>query len=150
MNGAGSRRKGSGAERELAGCLHDLLGVRLRRNLSQARGGGFDLELEEGASGPIAEGLALLAIECKRYATITPASLAAWWSQACRQAEAAGKWPALCYRGDRAAWRCRLPLSAVRGDLFSIAWEDADLALDMGLAGLAALIREGGISPRKV
>lgn len=149
MNGgAASRRKGSAAERELASAIHDLLGVRLVRRLTQSRGGGHDLELEEGASGPIVDALSRLAIECKRYATITPASLAQWWSQAVRQAEAVGQWPALCYRADRQPWRVRLPLAAVRGDLFAVAWEDGDLALDVALPGFAALCREGAICPR--
>ena len=148
MTGAGSRRKGATAERELAGAIHDLLGVRLVRRLTQVRGGGHDLELLEGEGGPVAAVLERLAIESKRYASVTPASLAQWWSQAVRQAEAAGKWPALCYRADRQPWRVRLPLAAVRGDLFAVAWEDADLALDVALPGFAALVREGAICPR--
>ncbi len=147
MTGAGSRRKGAGGEREFAAALHDLIGVRLSRRLTQARGGGHDLELPEDAAGPVAETLAKLAVECKRYASVTPASLAQWWSQATRQAEAVGLWPVLAYRGDRQAWRVRLPLAALRPDLFPY-WRDADLTADLHLSGFACLVREGAILDR--
>ena len=147
MNGAGSRRKGAGGEREFAAALHDLLGIRLARRLTQVRGGGHDLEVPEGESGPVAEALARLAIECKRYASAPPASLAAWWSQATRQAEAAGLWPVLAFRADRQPWRVRLPLAALRPDLFPV-WHDPDLTADLPLPAFASLVREGAICPR--
>ena len=148
MNGAGSRRKGANGEREFARALEDQVGLRLARNLEQSRQGGHDLTLPEEATGPVADALGRLAVEVKRYREVSPGGLAAWWSQAVRQAEAVGQWPALCYRADRQPWRVRLPLAAVRGDLFAVAWEDADLALDIALPGFAALIREGAICPR--
>jgi hypothetical protein len=146
MNGAGARRKGSQGELEFAAALHDLIGIRLARRLTQARGGGHDLELEEGASGPVAEALARLAIECKRYATAPPASLAAWWSQATRQAEAAGLWPALAYRPDRQPWRVRLPLAALWSTFNP--WDDVGYTVDLPLLAFAAVLREGLILPR--
>ena len=147
--GATSRRKGAGAERELAHALHALLGVRLIRNLEQSRHGGHDLiPAPEEATGPVAETLARLAVEVKRYATTPPGSLATWWGQACRQAEAAGLLPCLAYRPDRQPWRVRLPLACVRPDLFPVVWADDALAVDMGLPAFAALVREGAICPR--
>jgi hypothetical protein len=147
MTGAGSRRKGSQGEREFAAALHDLLGIRLARRLTQVRGGGHDLELPEDAAGPVAEALGRLAVEVKRYATTPPGSLAAWWSQATRQAEAVGLWPVLAYRPDRHPWRVRLPLAALRPDLFPI-WHDPDLTADLPLPAFASLVREGAICPR--
>lgn len=143
--GAKSRCKGASGEREFAACLHDLLGIRLARRLTQVRGGGHDLELPEDAAGPVAEALARLAIECKRYSVVTPGSLAAWWSQAVAQAERVGLWPCLAYRADRQEWRVRLPLAAVRPDFPY--WPDAGLAVDLHLAGFACLVREGAIAP---
>ena len=55
MSGATSRTKGAAAERELAAALDELIGVRLTRRLDQARGGGHDLDLPHGATGPVAE-----------------------------------------------------------------------------------------------
>ncbi len=145
--GAGSRRKGATGEREFSTALHGLIGVRLARNLEQSRRGGHDLTLPPDTPGPVAETLARLAVECKRYATTPPGSLSAWWSQACAQAERAGLWPVLAYRGDRRPWRIRLPLATVRPDLFPV-WHDAELAIDLSLAAFACLVREGAIEPR--
>ena len=147
MTGAGSRRKGASGEREFAAAVDELLGIRLARNLEQSRRGGHDLIAPPSAAGPVAEALARLAIEVKRYASVTPASLAQWWSQATRQAEAAGLWPVLAYRGDRLAWRVRLPLAALRPDLFPY-WRDADLTADLHLSAFACLVREGAILDR--
>lgn len=146
MTGAGSRRKGAGGEREFAAALDDLLGIRLTRNLEQSRQGGHDLIPPASAAGPVAEALAWLAVEVKRYATCPPGSLATWWAQATRQAEAVGLWPVLAYRGDRQAWRVRLPLAALRPDLFAL-WADPDLTADLHLAAFACLVREGAIAP---
>ena len=106
-----SRLKGAGAERELAGLIHEHLGVRLIRRLDQARGGGHDLEVAPGHEGPVAATLAGLAIECKRYQTITPAALAGFWGQATRQATAAGLVPCLAWRANRHPWYVTVPLS---------------------------------------
>jgi Holliday junction resolvase len=107
-----SRLKGAGAERELAGLIHAHLGVRLVRKLDQSRGGGFDLELAPaGQTGPVAETLAGLAIECKRHQAITPAMLAGFWGQAVRQADAAGLVPCLAWRANRHPWYVTVPLS---------------------------------------
>ncbi len=143
--GAGSRRKGASGEREFSAALCELIGVRMARNLEQSRKGGHDLELPEGATGPVAETLARLAVEVKRYATTPPGSLTAFWRQACAQAARAGLWPALAYRADRHPWRVRLPLACVRPDLFPL-WADAELTADLPLPAFAALVREGAIT----
>ena len=148
MTGAGSRAKGSRGELEFAAALADQVGVKLARRLTQVRGGGHDLELPEDATGPVAESLAALAIEIKRHSSVTPGSLATWWSQACRQAEDVGLLPCLAYRPDRQPWRVRLPLACVRPDLFPVVWADDALTVDMGLPAFAALVREGAICPR--
>lgn len=146
--GSTSRRKGASGEREFARALDDLLGVKLARNLEQSRRGGHDLIAPEEATGPVAEALARLAVEIKRYAAVTPGSLATWWSQACRQAEDVGLLPCLAYRPDRQPWRVRLPLACVRPDLFPVVWADDALTVDMGLPAFAALVRAGAICPR--
>lgn len=144
--GATSRRKGGQGEREFARALEDQVGLRLARNLEQSRQGGHDLTLPEEATGPVADALGRLAVECKRYATITPASLAAWWNQARGQADRAGLWPALAYRGDRQAWRVKLPLAALWSSFNP--WDDVAYTADLSLLAFAALVREGLILPR--
>jgi hypothetical protein len=109
--GINGRQKGAGGERELATLIHEHLGVRLMRRLDQARGGGHDLEPAPGQTGPVAATLAGLAIEVKRYSTITPAMMQGFWLQATMQAEAAGLVPCLAYRGNRHPWQLVVPLS---------------------------------------
>ena len=145
--GATSRRKGSQGEREFARALEDQIGLRLARNLEQSRQGGHDLTLPEEATGPVADALGRLAVEVKRHREVSPGGLAQWWSQAVRQAEAAALWPVLAYRPDRAPWRVRLPLAALRPDLFPV-WHDPDLTADLPLPAFASLVREGAICPR--
>ena len=43
-----SQRKGASAEREVAGLIALNLGIKLKRNLEQTRGGGHDLVLDGG------------------------------------------------------------------------------------------------------
>ncbi len=105
-----SRSKGSAGELEFAGLIHAHLGVRLIRRLDQSRGGGHDLEVAPGQTGPVAQTLAGLALEVKRHATITPAALAGFWGQATRQADAAGLIPCLAWRANRHPWRVTLPM----------------------------------------
>jgi len=112
-----SRAKGAGAERELAGLIFDQLGVRLIRNLEQARGGGHDLVLHPDETGPAAESLDRFAIECKRYQRITHADLVKFWKQAAEQAGHAGKIPALAYRENRQPWKVMIPLAAMQHEL---------------------------------
>lgn len=105
-----SRTKGATAERELAAILFDHLGVRLVRNLEQCRGGGHDLIVAPDQTGPVTDYINSFAIECKRYAAITPAKINTWWEQATKQGAIAGKLPLLAYRGDRGQWRVVLHL----------------------------------------
>jgi hypothetical protein len=104
------RVKGAGGERELSGLIYECLGVRLERNLSQARGGGFDLQVAPGQTGPVASTLAGLAIECKRYSTVSPSMMANFWMQAVKQATVAGLVPCLAWRADRSPWAFTTPL----------------------------------------
>lgn len=93
-----SRRKGADGEREVARLIHDLVGVRMRRRLSQYQSGGFDLEPADGSSL-----LAGHAIEVKRGRRATQATVARWWQETCEQA--GNLTPVLWFRGDGEAWR---------------------------------------------
>lgn len=84
-----SRAKGKRGERELARLLTELTGHDIKRRVRQHEG---DSDLE---------GLPGWAIECKRYARVTPAMLATWWKQARAQAQRMGGTPLLCWRTDR-------------------------------------------------
>lgn len=88
-----SRNKGAAGEREALAILGALLGVTLRRNLSQVR-----------ESGPDCIEVMGWGIEIKRQKRIDP-SLDAWWDQAVRNAEVSELRPALIYRLDRHPWR---------------------------------------------
>ena len=105
-----SRRKGASGEREFAAAVLDTVGVRLVRQLDQCRAGGFDLapEPDDGSAG--AARLRTFAVEVKRHRAVTPASVATWWAQAVRQADAAGLHPLLAWRADRQPWRVAVPL----------------------------------------
>lgn len=95
--GGASRNKGKAGERELAGLLTTLTGHEVRRRVRQHDG---DSDLE---------GLPGWCIEAKRYASATPAVMAAWWLQAVEQAKRTSLQPLLCYRLDRQDWRCVWP-----------------------------------------
>ena len=109
------REKGSRGERELFALLTEQLGVTVTRNLSQTRGGGADSLNVEG-----------WAIECKRCEAL---SIASWWAQATRQAEATGRKPALFYRQSRRPWRAVLDLSHVAPGVFTAPGSLCELAL---------------------
>ena len=135
-----SRRKGSQSEREFSALIHDHLSVRLVRILTQSRGGGHDLEPAPGEAGPVADVLRGLAFEVKRYGAITPALLARFWAQACRQAEAAGLVPALCWRADRHPWRVTVPLCWLAADM-GASW-DVELTATLAVEAFALAVRE--------
>ena len=137
---AASRNKGAGGERELAAALHEQLGVRLVRNLTQARNGGFDLAPADGETGPVAACLRGLALEVKRHASAPPGQVRAWWAQTERQGLAAGKVPILAFRPDRGEWRVRVPLSLVRPDLAHAS--GVEWSAELSLAGFCYLVRE--------
>lgn len=98
-----SRTKGAAGERDFAKALLDELGVKLERNLQQARNGGHDLIVVGDC--PIAQRLNRYAIEVKRYRQPTDGLISDWWQQTTRQAEECGKSPLLAYRGDKRKWR---------------------------------------------
>jgi len=87
---ASQRNKGSAAEREVLRLLGDELGVALKRNLTQTRGGGADCLEVKG-----------WAIEVKRQEALRRPS---WWAQACSQALESGSEPMLLYRRNREPW----------------------------------------------
>lgn len=88
---AHQRTKGQGGEREAARLLSDLTGHAVTRRVRQ-HAGDFDLIGVDG-----------WAVEIKRAAHLTRATVAGWWLQACRQAGAHR--PLLLYRQDRQPWR---------------------------------------------
>lgn len=123
--GLTSRRKGKAGEREAAAILRDLLGVDIRRNLTQSRDGGDDLS-----------GLPGWSIEVKRAAR---PRLAQWWAQTVEQAN--GSRPVLLYRVDRQDWRAVLALADVLPG-FELRGTGAHAEHDAG-SGYGSLRRDG-------
>ncbi|MBP9803297.1 MAG: hypothetical protein KBE22_00130 [Candidatus Accumulibacter sp.] len=99
-----ARTKGQVGERELFSRLSDELGIVVQRKLGAARDGGCD-----GLDVPG------WAIEVKRTETLT---LNAFWSQATRQALAAGRKPALFHRSNRRQWTAYVDPADFAPDLF--------------------------------
>ena len=120
-----SRAKGSSGEREFARLVLAETGVKLERKLDQTRGGGHDLD--PVGDCPVAKALGRFAIECKRYAAVTPAMLARFWLQAEAQAVRAGRIPCLALPG-RPAGLARL-CAPERGKRTGV-WRLAGLRLD--------------------
>ena len=137
-----SRRKGAAGEREFASAVLDALGVRLVRRLDQCRGGGFDLAPEDGNDSAGAVLLASYAVEVKRHRAVTPASVALWWCQAVRQADAAGLHPLLAYRADRRPWHVVVALQTLAPGTAS-ADDAVPHMATLDLEGFAALARGG-------
>lgn len=120
---ASQRNKGATGERELFAALSELLGFAVRRNIGQARSGGAD-----GLDVPG------WAIECKRCETL---AIAAWWQQACRQAEAMNRKPVLFYRQSRRPWLAVVDAVEFAPAIFAPGRELATLSLE----GAAQLMR---------
>ena len=139
MGSINSRQKGSSSEREFASLIHDQLGVKLVRVLDQSRGGGFDLAPAPNQEGPVVDTLRGLAVECKRYGSITPHLMTRFWAQAVKQAEAAGLVPALAWRADRQPWRVTVPLSWLAGMGES---REIEYAVTLSVEGFALAVRE--------
>ena len=105
-----SRAKGKRGEREVAAmlraCVLEAFGEQavegedyeIERNLSQARAGGYDVQ-----------GIPWMACEVKNHATVTPASVKAWWAQTLRQT-GPGQLPVLFYK-QGGKWIVRTVLS---------------------------------------
>ena len=105
MKPGGGRLKGAQFERQIAGILHDLMGVTFRRDLEQYRTAERGDLIADDEDFPFV-------IECKRYGSGSTAK-ASWWDQACIAAKAQAKWPALVYRFDRCDTRVRVPLETL-------------------------------------
>ena len=88
-----SRTKGAAAEREVFALISDALGVRVERNLTQTRDGGYDTVVCGWA------------IEVKRQEIL---HLPDWWRQCCEQAKNAELKPMLMYRKSRQPWMARV------------------------------------------
>lgn len=99
-----SRNKGAVGERELFGKLSDELGLVVQRKLSAARDGGCDSLDVPG-----------WVIEVKRTETLL---LSAYWAQAKRQAEDAGRKPVLFWRKNRAKWVAFMDPHDIAPELF--------------------------------
>jgi hypothetical protein len=100
---AAQRNKGARGERELFAMLTLDLGVVVKRNLSQTRGGGAD-----GIDVPG------FAIEVKRQERL---ALPGWWAQAVDQA--GDKIAVLFYRQSRHPWRAVIDLYDLDPDTFT-------------------------------
>ena len=138
--GSHQRTKGAGGEREFAGLVMDHLGVRMVRNLVQARSGGCDLIVCDTEEGPVADMLRRLAVEVKRSRRATGHLLQKWWVQAMEQARADDLVPCLAYREDRQPWRVVVPMSFVREGLHR--GEGVEWTFTTSAEGFCALVRE--------
>jgi hypothetical protein len=121
MTGKGSRAKGASAERELFALLTDNLGMVVRRNLTQTRGGGADTLDIPG-----------WAIEVKRVEKL---NISAWWQQAQDQAGTTRR-PILFYRASRQPWRAILRLEDINSDYPGFE------TVVLGLSAACMIIRE--------
>lgn len=90
--GLHQRRKGQSGEREAAAVLAQITGHEVKRRVRQHEGDS-DLDFPGWA------------VEIKRHARATPATIGEWWAQAVRQAERAGLPPLLLWRANRGPWR---------------------------------------------
>jgi len=134
-----SRTKGATGEREFSRLVLDVLGVKLARNLEQSRSGGHDLEAV--GDEPAAQALNRFAIECKRYAAITPGLLSRFWLQAESQAARALRIPVLAFRSDRQEWRVLVPLRAINGEVYGD-WAGIEWTAVLSVPAFCALVRE--------
>jgi len=123
--GAKERRKGGDGERELRRLLAAELGDGVVRELGASRDGGHDIS-----------GVGPFALECKRAEKL---QIREWWAQACRQAEAVGKLPALAYRQSRREWTFVVPLSCILGNRSE--WESQSVAY-VHIDGFVQIARE--------
>jgi len=125
-----SRNKGKAGEREIAVLLADLTGCNVRRRVRQ-RDGDSDLE-----------GLPGWSVEVKRHAKATRATVAGWWNQAVRQAEADGGIPVLFWRQDRDEWRAVWPLAVSLTMQQAAMWSGYEWTAEGSIEAWAAIYRE--------
>lgn len=135
-----SRAKGAGAEREVAGIIQDYTGVKLVRNLEQTRSGGHDLLVHPDETGSVADAFRALAIECKRYNSVTPGLIKRWWLQAVAQAEPLQLQPILIYRADRQDWQAMASLQLINPELTRST--DLEYTATMSIQALCHIIRD--------
>lgn len=128
--GAMSRNKGKAGEREISGLLADLTGCKVRRRVRQ-RDGDSDLE-----------GLPGWCIEVKRHAKASRSTVAGWWGQAVRQADAEGSIPALFWRQDRDEWRAVWPLAVSLTMQRAAMWTGYEWTAESSIEAWAAVYRE--------
>jgi len=136
-----SRTKGKQGELELAGVIYEQTGIRLHRNLLQARSGGYDLLVGDEEQGPVSDHLRDYAIECKRAKAATVSMINGWWEQATRQANDAGKLPCLAYRADRQEWRFIIPMLVLNSSLPQ-STDSLDNTVNLNAAGFGSVLRE--------
>jgi transposase-like protein len=136
-----SRAKGASSELEFCKIVYQWAGIRLVRNLEQSRSGGHDLIVHSDEVGQVADSFRSLAIECKRYGTVTPGLIKTWWQQAREQAEHNRLHPVLAYRADRHDWQVIAPLHLINATM------SRNLGLDstcsMSVIGFCSVIRDG-------
>ncbi len=118
---ASQRNKGNAGERELFKLLSGELGFVVKRNLSQARGGGADCIQIPGWS-----------VECKRQEKL---NCNAWWQQTLDQC-GEGEEPILFYRQSRQPWQAIMRLSGINDRLYG------DYTVILPFLSACMLIRE--------
>jgi len=89
-----SRVKGSTYERDICRLFNQEFGFVFKRDLEQYRSADHGDIVCEDPVWPFV-------VELKRYASGPPLGQSAWWSQATKASEAAGKLPVLIYKYDR-------------------------------------------------
>ena len=115
-----SREKGARGEREFCKQLGKRLNMSwLRRNLSQYQTKNLHDILTSPPEGTepdtrqqkVIKHLAQMAIEVKRYKSVTPGLIKQWFGQACQQAESCSppRIPILAYRVDHGLWQIMVP-----------------------------------------
>lgn len=93
-----ARAKGKNGEREFERWLKDNLDLDAKRNLSQSRDGGTDIELEN------------FCIEVKRQEKL---DLEGFWSQAKKAAQDLGKRPIVAFRQNNRKWQFLIEPTAI-------------------------------------
>jgi Holliday junction resolvase len=133
-----SRRKGVGAEREVAALIRDLTGWDAQRRVRQHDG---DSDLV-GVPG--------WTVEVKRHKAAGRAEIGSWWRQTVAQATRVAKSPderstgrpVLFYRVDRGEWRAVWPLACLMTHQTAEMWAGVEWTADTTVAAWAAVARE--------
>lgn len=97
------RRKGSDGEREVARILSDTLGVKLKRNLGQARDGGDDITLPKYGGGRFR-------VEVKRRDRIACGKWLEQATKAARNCVDGSDVPVVLMRADAGRWMALMDL----------------------------------------